>query len=70
MKTWIKRKSTSKRVTGRLPCIPPKAGDVFYLRILLSHIPGPKSFDDLKLDPDSSFKEACIDHGFLIDDKE
>ena len=54
--------------------VSPKAGEKYFLRLLLCHIPGAKCFADLlKLDdkpPADSFKQACIERGFLEDDKE
>ena len=54
--------------------VSPKAGEKYFLRLLLCHVPGAKGFADLlKLDgkpPASNFKQACIERGFLEDDKE
>lgn len=60
-------------VIGRLHFVPPRSGELFYLRLLLNYVRGPTSYDDLKtfdgvkLD---SFKEVCEAMGFLDDDKE
>ncbi|KAL0355840.1 UNVERIFIED_CONTAM: hypothetical protein Sradi_4030900 [Sesamum radiatum] len=45
-KIWVKRRSTQK-VIGRLYAVSPNEGKRFYLRVMLNHIKGPKSFDDL-----------------------
>ena len=47
---------------GRLYSMSPKIGDLYYLRLLLVHQPGPKSFSHLKtVDGEllSTFKKAC-----------
>ena len=52
---------------------PPAAGERYYLRLLLTRVPGPMSFEDLRtVDgvqlPD--FKASCLARGFLEDDGE
>ncbi|KAK8929000.1 hypothetical protein KSP39_PZI017797 [Platanthera zijinensis] len=37
----------NRRVIGRLYAVAPSEGERFYLRLLLNHIPGPKSFNDI-----------------------
>ena len=66
---WQERKSTPKLPVGRMPNIPLSAGEAFYLKMLLSSIPGPKSYEDL-LDGCSSFKEACLERGILMSIRE
>ena len=54
----------------------PAEGERYYLRVLLSHVRGATSFDDLKTvngKPCSSFREACehlglIEHDRTLDD--
>ncbi|CAL1357030.1 unnamed protein product [Linum trigynum] len=70
-KHWSKRKQGN--VIGRIIFIPPGTTDVYFLRMLLTKVPGPTSFEDLmtvngKLCKD--YKEACMLRGFLIDDGE
>ena len=55
----------------------PRAGEKYYLRLLLCHIRGAKEWKDLrtvKVDEEEktfgTYKEACIAHGFLEDDQE
>ena len=52
----------------------PSQDERHYLHILLHHIPGAKSFEDLKLSPDgmllSTFKEMAIAYGLLESDAE
>ena len=69
---WTKRKRG--RCIGRLYTTNPSQGERHYLRILLHHIPGAKSFENLKMSPDgmllSIFKETAIAHGLLESDAE
>ncbi|CAB3388057.1 Hypothetical predicted protein [Cloeon dipterum] len=47
--TWRRRVNNMTAATlGRIPVINPRCGDLFYLRMLLKHVPGPRSFTDLK----------------------
>jgi PIF1-like helicase/Helitron helicase-like domain at N-terminus len=58
---------------GRLIHLSPCSGERYYLRLLLTRIPGPTCFEDLRtVDGQllSTFKEACRVHGFLEDDGE
>lgn len=61
-------------VIGRLYQVNPTEGERFYLRLLLHHILGCKSFEDLRtLDNGTiciSFKEAALKRGFIQDDHE
>ena len=69
---WTKRKRG--RSSSRLYTMNPSQGERHYLRILLHHIPGAKSFEDLKMSPDgmlfSTFKETAIVYGLLESDAE
>ena len=69
---WTKRKRG--RGIGCLYTTNPSQGERHYLHILLHHIPGAKSFEDLKMSPDgmllSTFKETAIAHGLLESDTE
>uniref|UniRef100_A0A8I6XRH8 ATP-dependent DNA helicase n=1 Tax=Hordeum vulgare subsp. vulgare TaxID=112509 RepID=A0A8I6XRH8_HORVV len=74
-KKWQNRK-TKRLQIGRLVYAHPAEGERYYLRVLLSHVRGPTSFDALKTvngNPSSSFREACeqlglIEHDRTIDD--
>lgn len=51
--------------------INPRQGECFYLRLLLTHVRGPQSFNDLRIvngDLCSTFHEACLNLGLLEDD--
>jgi hypothetical protein len=57
--------------------VSPRAGEKYYLRLLLCHVRGAKEWKDLltvKVDGEDkvfdTYKEACIAHGFLEDDRE
>ena len=69
---WNKRKRGI--CIGRLYTTTPAQGEHHYLRILLHHIAGAKSFDDLKRGPDGqtfpTFKETALAMGLLKDDDE
>ena len=69
--TWTVRKQGFQ--LGRMYFVSPTAGELFYLRTLLSIVKGPRSFVDIRtfrgvLSP--TFKEACIVRGLLEDDGE
>ena len=74
-KKWQTRK-TKRIQIGRLVYAHPAEGERYYLRVLLSHVRGATSFDDLKTvngKPCSSFREACerlglIEHDRILDD--
>ncbi|VDI62821.1 Hypothetical predicted protein [Mytilus galloprovincialis] len=70
--TWKPRKAGN--MIGRVYQANPSEGERFYLRLLLHHIPGCKSFEDLRSLDDGticdSFKEAALKRGFLQDDQE
>jgi hypothetical protein len=60
---------------GRILTVHPVAGEVFYLRMLLSHdhSAGAKSFEDLKIvngNHNSTFQATCYSLGLLQDDRE
>ena len=61
------------RTIGRINNVSPVQGERFYLRLLLNHVTGATSFDDLKIYQDieySTFKETCQAMGLLEDDSE
>ncbi|CAN6868674.1 unnamed protein product [Brassica oleracea] len=58
---------------GRITYIPPSAGDVYYLRILVNVIRGPRCYEDLYTVGDVMYEEirdVCYARGLLDDDKE
>src|SRR5581483_1206453 len=69
---WSPRKTATGAI-GRLYIVQPSEGERYYLRILLTHIKGATSFNDLKSVNGhicKSFKEACICLGLLQNDTE
>ena len=67
-------KSKRGRCIDHLYTTNPSQGERHYLLILLHHIPGAKSFEDLKLSSDgmllSTFNETAIAYGLLESDTE
>jgi hypothetical protein len=47
-----------RRQVGRIVSVHPAEGDRYFLRVLLNHVPGSTSFDDLKTFED--FASLCI----------
>lgn len=69
-KKWHPRQRTTGKI-GRIYYINPTAGELFYLRYLLLHVPNPTSFEDLRtvngnLEP--TFHAACMARGLLLHD--
>ena len=69
---WTRRKRG--KCIGQLYTTNPSQGKRHYLWILLHHIVGAKSFDDLKMSPEGiqlqTFKETAIAYGLLESDEE
>lgn len=68
-KTWKIRQRDE--VIGRLVAVHPNQGDIYYLRLLLAHVPAPTSYNYLKTVNGilySSNKEAAVALGLLEDD--
>jgi hypothetical protein len=71
VKEW-KRRLSSIKVIGRIYTVSPSEGENFYLRVLLSHVKGPTSWEDLLTNngtPFNTFKKAAEDRGFLETDR-
>ena len=47
-KKWIQRKRNGDNIISRMYSVSPKQHERFYLRILLLHVPGATSFEELK----------------------
>ncbi|KAG5540525.1 hypothetical protein RHGRI_020666 [Rhododendron griersonianum] len=63
---WHERKQ--KEVIGRIVTANPREGERYYLRLLLTHVPGPTSYAYLQTVEGityNSFGEAAIAHGLL-----
>lgn len=68
-RTWHERKQ--QEVIGRIITANPKEGDRYYLRLLLTHVPGPTSFAYLRTVQGvtyDSYREAAMAHGLLETD--
>ena len=58
---------------GRLHLVSPSSGELYFLRILLTKVRGPTSYNDILMVNGTlhrSFREACFALGLLDDDKE
>ena len=59
---------------GRIHSINPAAGELYFLRMLLFHVKGATSYEDLLLVPSGklceTYKQACMELGLLSDDQE
>jgi hypothetical protein len=70
-KTWKRRVLHRSNTLARMYSVSVREGERFYLRLLLSHVAGPTSFEDLRTFDGTTygtFKEACIARGMLEDD--
>ncbi|XP_076039480.1 uncharacterized protein LOC143024554 [Oratosquilla oratoria] len=70
--TWTRRQRHRQIVT-RMYSASPRNAEKFHLRMLLLHVPGATSFDDLKTvggEQLPTFKDACIRLQLLEDDNE
>ncbi|XP_058211601.1 uncharacterized protein LOC131323775 [Rhododendron vialii] len=75
---WIKSEKRWKPrergfAIGRMYFISPNASEIFYLRLLLSVVRGPESYECLRIVNNilhDTFKSACITRGLLEDDEE
>ena len=73
-KRWLRRRNLQTAPTiGRVVTLAPRHGDVFYLRILLHHVPGATTFAELRTadgEVCATHQEACRRLGLLQDDGE
>jgi hypothetical protein len=72
-KSWTKRKKHFNTI-GRVYTAAPNQGERYYLRLILHHVKGATSYENLRTLPEgkvcATFKEACIEYGLLTDDSE
>ncbi|GBO43139.1 hypothetical protein AVEN_121655-1 [Araneus ventricosus] len=69
--TWERRVRLGYRIVSRLYSVSPKDTERFHLRMLLFHVPGVNSFEELRTYDSvtmDSFKEACRAKNLLEDD--
>ncbi|XP_050878249.1 uncharacterized protein LOC127082069 [Lathyrus oleraceus] len=58
---------------GRLIWVPPTTGELYYLRLMLTHVKGPRSYNDIKIVNNVKYdtsRDACFAMGFIGDDRE
>ncbi|XP_074277057.1 uncharacterized protein LOC141600710 [Silene latifolia] len=58
---------------GRLVHVPPNCGELYFMRIMLNHVKGPKCFEDIRTVDEyvcPTFREACYKLGLIGDDRE
>ncbi|KAL3655186.1 hypothetical protein CASFOL_000972 [Castilleja foliolosa] len=70
---WLSRVYLQKPGIGRLAYVHPASGELFFLRMLLSHQHGCKSFADIRTVSNvihNTYRSACDALGLLGDDKE
>ncbi|KAL3646534.1 hypothetical protein CASFOL_011714 [Castilleja foliolosa] len=71
--TWLPRMRLQNPAIGRLAYVHPTSGEVFYLRMLLSHQRGCMSFADIRTISNvvhDTYRSACESLGLLGDDRE
>ncbi|XP_057290878.1 uncharacterized protein LOC130613570 [Hydractinia symbiolongicarpus] len=72
-KVWKSRQGGHGRIMSRMYSASPRAGELFYLRILLLHKSGATSFKDLQTvirKVAETFRDACLLRGLPQDDTE
>lgn len=72
-KKWKKRLRGGDKIISRMYAVSPKDIELFHLRLLLLHVNGPKSFEDLRTYDGilyNSFLEACHARGIASNDNE
>ncbi|XP_074306350.1 uncharacterized protein LOC141641592 [Silene latifolia] len=68
---WTLRKQNFK--IGRLQHVPPTCGELYFMRTMLNHVKGPKSYEDIRrvnVTLYDTYREACYAYGLIGDDKE
>lgn len=72
-KKWIQRKRGGDKIISRMYMVSPGDIELFHLRMLLLHVPGPKSFEDLRTYQGvayPTFVAACHARGIASNDNE
>ena len=72
-KKWAKRRRGGDRVISRMYSVSPNDPEKFFLRLLLLHVQGARSYEDLRTidgELSESFRTACIQLHLLADDTE
>jgi hypothetical protein len=71
-KRWKQRERQADKVVARMFHIGPQMGELFFLRLLLLHVRGACSFDELKTVDGvvfNTFRDACIQRELVDDDR-
>ncbi|XP_048565321.1 uncharacterized protein LOC125545433 [Triticum urartu] len=71
-KKWQRRKQRGRGQVGRIVYANPAEGERYYLRVLLNHVRGAISYEDLKTVNGKiclTFREACEQRGLIETDK-
>lgn len=72
-KRWVKRQRSDEKVISQMYSVSALHPEKFFLRLLLLHVPGACSYDDLKfisIEVTPTFHEVCIQLCLLTDDME
>jgi hypothetical protein len=70
---WVSRKRCGEKMIARMYFVSPRDSEKYCLRLLLLHVAGPTSYEDLPTVNGNilpTFKEACILRNLLTDDVE
>lgn len=70
-RVWTPRKRGF--TIGRLIWVPPTTGELFHLRMMLTVVKGPRTYEEIRKVGEiqyQTFREACFAMGFLEDDRE
>ncbi|XP_057294730.1 uncharacterized protein LOC130623277 [Hydractinia symbiolongicarpus] len=70
-KVWTPRRNFNLKIVSRMYSVSPRAGELFYLRMLLLHTRGVTSYEDLRTvdgNVAETFRETCLLRGLLQDD--
>ena len=71
---WRRRcREQADATVGRIYWVSPRAGEKYYLRVLLHHVQGARSFEDLRTVESTTcatYRDACVKRGLLQDDAE
>lgn len=69
---WTPRQRDHEKTIARVQFVYPSSKELFHLRLLLQHVRGPTSFEDLLTVngvPYTTFSDACVARGLVITDE-
>jgi hypothetical protein len=70
---WVPRRRRETKMAARVYSVPARSGDKFFLRLLLHHVQGATSFEDLRTVGGvvhATYGDAAIDLGLVVSDDE